>query len=91
MKVRYVIVLIQGIALLLAIALLVLKYRDVQKFKTRSKYSGSRWLLWFNSIQIMGTDSPSRRNFMQTQNKLSTIMWICVILLVLSILASTYL
>jgi hypothetical protein len=38
--------------------------------------------LWYDSMEILGTSSPKYRDFMQTHNRLSTIMWMAILLIV---------
>jgi len=82
MELSSIILIIKCAALILAVSMFIFKYRNVQRFKSRHKHVGSKWLLWYGSIEILGTASPSRRDFMQTHNKLSTIMWICILIAV---------
>jgi hypothetical protein len=66
-----------------AFFLFLFKYRSVQQFKARNRKVGGRWILWYASLEIQGTSSPARRHFMKTNNRLSTIMWICILIGVL--------
>jgi len=67
----------------LSASLFGFKYRSVQQFKSRHKNIDISWILWYHPNDILGTTSSSRRMFMQRQNRLSIIMWVCVLLLIL--------
>jgi hypothetical protein len=87
MVVDNVILMMQSAALTAAAGLFIYKYSNVQKFKARYKNVGSRWVFWYFTSEILGTSSPSRRVFMLTHNRLSTLMWTCVLLLIILFLA----
>jgi hypothetical protein len=87
MRVKYIFLIVQVAALIIAVCLFIYKYRNAEKFKTRYKTSG-RWILWYSSMEILGTSSPTRRQFMQTQNRLSIVMWICVLLFIILFILS---
>jgi hypothetical protein len=78
---------LQVLVFLAAVSLLVLKYIYVRRFRTKHRQIDARWILWYDTMDILGTASQSRKSFMQTNNKLSTAMWICVLIgILLSIL-----
>lgn len=78
-----IVTVVKLIALAAVIILFIVKLRTTQRFRARHKHIGMRWLLWYDEMQILGTSSPSRRDFMVTHNKLSTFMWVCLLLFVL--------
>jgi hypothetical protein len=83
MDIVKIISIIKLIALLTAIIIFVFKLRTTQRYKSKNRHPGMRWILWYDSMEILGTSSPTYRDFMQTHNRLSTIMWIAVLLMVL--------
>ena len=83
MDITNIILIIKSAAIVIAVSMFIYKYQNVQRYKARYKNIGSKWILWYDSIEILGTSSPTRRDFMQTHNKLSTIMWLSVLLLIL--------
>lgn len=80
---KNIVLIIQICALLVAIGLFVYKLKKFQDFKARHKHIGLKWIFWYTSVEILGTASPSRRNFMQVHNRLSTAMWIAVLLILI--------
>ncbi|CAN5807778.1 hypothetical protein BH10BAC3_BH10BAC3_40460 [soil metagenome] len=83
MDITIIILIFKSAAISIAASMFIYKYQNAQRYKARYKSIGSKWILWYDSIEILGTSSPSRRDFMQTHNKLSTIMWVSVLLLIL--------
>ena len=84
MDIVQIISIIKGAAILTAITIFIFKLRTTQQYKARQhRDPGTRWLLWYDTIQILGTSSPSYRDFMQKHNKLSTVMWVSVLLTIL--------
>ena len=84
MEIPKIILIIKCAALIVAVSIFIFKYLYVQRHKARYKHVGIRWILWYDSIEILGTSSPTRRDFMQTHNKLSTIMWVSVLILIVA-------
>lgn len=69
---------IQITGIIIAGLVFLYKWRQARRYKSRYKHLGFRWLFWYDAIEIFGTSSPSRRIFMQNQNQLSTLMWVCI-------------
>ena len=79
-----IITIVKYAALFAAFSALSLKLLFLFRYKARTnKPISYKWIGWYQSDQMMGTSSESRREFMQYNNKLSTVMWICIGLLIL--------
>lgn len=78
-----IILVLKVLVFLSAFFLFIVKYRIVQRYKIKHRRIGARWILWYDSLEIQGTSSQSRRDFMLTHNRLSFIMWACLLIGVL--------
>ena len=83
MGITNIILIVKSSAIIIAVSIFIYKYQYAQRYKARYKTIGNKWILWYDSIEILGTSSPTRRDFMQTHNKLSTIMWLSILMLIL--------
>ena len=84
MDIVQIISIFKVLAIITALIIFFFKLMATRRYKSKQhRDPGARWLLWYDTIQILGTSSPSYRDFMQKHNKQSTIMWVAVLLLIL--------
>ena len=83
MDIVQIVSIIKVVAMITAITIFIFKIRNTQRYRSKNRHPGSRWILWYDTMEILGTSSPTYRDFMQTHNKLSTIMWVAVLLIVI--------
>ena len=84
MRTATIIAIVKYAALIAALSTFLLKRVFLLKYKARANKPVSyKWIGWYMPTQLMATTSDLKREFMQNNNRLSTIMWICIALLIL--------
>ncbi|TAD87309.1 MAG: hypothetical protein EAY75_06290 [Bacteroidetes bacterium] len=69
------------VALALVVFVLAFKYVKIVAYRTRrNEKIPIHLFVNFHQIEVYGTDSPARRRFMEQCNRLTTYLWLSIVI-----------